>query len=120
MCFYVNMIIMSVINITSEENFESLVIKKGNIIQNKLFIVYFYAEWCGPCKMFSSVYDEKSLYYKDINMYKIDIDILENTASNYGIMSIPTLIVFKKGEEIAREVGVPVDFDEWILSIQSV
>lgn len=111
---------MSVIIIASEEKFESLVIKKEKNIKNKLCIVYFYAQWCGPCKMFSSTYEEKAVKYKDIDMYKIDIDTLENIASNYGIMSIPTLIVFKKGEEVAREDGVPVDFDEWISSVQMI
>ena len=77
-----------------EDNFYDLV-KEGN------FIVDFYADWCGPCKMLLPVLDE--IDFCDI--IKVNVDEYPDIAKNFGIMSIPTLIFFKNGIECEREIG---------------
>lgn len=76
------------------DDFYSL-IKKGN------YIVDFYADWCGPCKMLIPVLDE--IDFCDI--IKVNVDENEELARKFGIMSIPTLIFFKDGIEHEREIG---------------
>ncbi|MBQ9786111.1 MAG: thioredoxin [Clostridia bacterium] len=68
-------------------------------------LVDFYATWCGPCKMLAPILDEVSEESDKVKIVKVDIDENMDIAEKYGIMSIPTLIVFKEGQEIAREVG---------------
>lgn len=68
-------------------------------------LVDFYADWCGPCKMAEPVLDELSNTYKDkVLIVKVNVD--ENQiGSKYGVMSIPTTILFKNGNEVGRQVG---------------
>ena len=68
-----------------------------------LAFVDFYADWCGPCKMLSPVMDEISDSY---SVYKINVDEESKLASEYGIMSIPCVILFKDGKEYKRSVGL--------------
>lgn len=69
-------------------------------------LVDFYAEWCGPCKMAAPIIDEMAEEYKDqVKIVKLDVDQNQTTAGNYGVMSIPTMIVFKGGKEVDRKVG---------------
>ncbi len=69
-------------------------------------LVDFWATWCGPCKMAAPVLDELSEVYKDkVLMVKIDVDKNQTTPNRYGIMSIPTTILFKDGKEVGRQVG---------------
>ena len=77
-----------------EDNFYDLV-KEGN------FIVDFYADWCGPCKMLLPVLDE--IDFADI--IKVNVDEYPEIAKKFGIMSIPTLLFFKDGLEQEREIG---------------
>lgn len=71
-----------------------------------LFIVDFWAPWCGPCKMFAPVFEEASKNYKNINFYKLNVDEDEKDVSRkLGVMSIPTTIIFKDGKEIKRNIG---------------
>jgi thioredoxin 1 len=66
----------------------------------------FYAAWCGPCQMMAPVLDEiATKHAAKLKTVKLDTDANMTTASRYGIMSIPTLIVFKGGQEAARLVG---------------
>lgn len=69
--------------------------------------VDFYAEWCGPCKMAAPIVDKLSDEYKDKALItKVNVD--ENTvARDFGVMSIPTVIIIKNGEEIDRKIGFP-------------
>ena len=77
---------MSVIHGT-EEKFEEL-------IKGELVLVDFFATWCGPCKMLSPILEE----LKDVSVVKIDVDECPNLARKFGIMSVPTLMIFKDGE----------------------
>lgn len=83
--------------IKNEEEFNE-VIKKDKVV------VDFYAEWCGPCKMLSPILDKVS---KEMNLdtYKVNVDEVEDVARQYGIMSIPTVMVFEKGKMTKKNVG---------------
>ena len=63
-------------------------------------IVDFYADWCGPCKMLGPVLEETGF-----NVLKVNVDDFRELAVKYGIMSIPTLIKFKDGQEIKKVIG---------------
>ena len=68
-------------------------------------LVDFYADWCGPCKMLTPVIDEIAAEHPEVKVVKLNVDNAPEIASRYGVMSIPTLIVFKDGEEKTRIVG---------------
>lgn len=80
----------------------------NELLKNEdILLVDFFADWCGPCKMLAPVIDQIAEQYADkISVAKINIDENRDIASEYGIMSIPTIVVFKGGAEAAREVGV--------------
>ncbi len=73
---------------------------------DKPVLVDFYADWCGPCKMLSPVVEQIAGESDAYHVYKINVDQAADIAARYGIMSIPTLIVFKDGEAVKRTVGV--------------
>ena len=80
-------------------------------------LIDFWAEWCGPCKEISPLLDEISNEMKDkIKIVKINIDDNPNIPSQYGVQSIPTLIIFKKGEPVATKVGssIKTELISWI------
>lgn len=83
-----------------KENEFKEVIKEGTVL------VDCFATWCGPCKMLSPIVDQVSEEVKDVNFYKLDVDDAENISNEYGIMSIPTLLVFKDGELVNKSVGL--------------
>jgi len=64
-------------------------------------LVDFYADWCGPCQMLTPILEE----LQGIKIIKVDIDKFGDLATTYGIMSIPTLIFFKDGKEVKKEIG---------------
>ena len=76
-----------------------------NTVANGTALVDFYADWCGPCRMVSPIVDEIAEERKDITVGKVNVDDENALAMKYGVMSIPTLIVFKDGQEKTRIVG---------------
>ena len=75
------------------------------LINNKLVLVDFYATWCGPCRMISPLIDEIAEENTNLTVVKVDVDKYPNIATKYGIMSIPTLKVFKNGKEEKTSIG---------------
>lgn len=91
---------MNIIKV-SDENFEQEVLNS-----NIPVLVDFYADWCGPCKMLSPIVDEVANENDDIKVVKVNVDESQNTAIKYQVMSIPTLVVIKNGNEVNRSVGL--------------
>ncbi len=80
---------------------------KNEILEHKgTALVDFFADWCGPCKMVAPIIDEIANERPDIVVGKINVDESSELAEKYGVMSIPTLIVFKDGVETERVVGL--------------
>ena len=77
-----------------EEDFSSIISKDS-------WIVDFYADWCGPCKMLGPVLETVDF----ANILKINVDQFSELASKFGVMSIPTLVFFKDGEEKTKTIG---------------
>ena len=77
----------------------------NNEIKDGIVLVDFFATWCGPCKMQSPIIDSLKEERSDIKVLKVDVDKEEGVARTYGIMSIPTLMLFKDGKEVAKNVG---------------
>ena len=77
----------------------------NNAIASGTALVDFYADWCGPCRMVSPIVDEIAEERNDITVGKVNVDDENALAMKYGVMSIPTLIVFKAGKEKTRIVG---------------
>lgn len=84
----------------NEENFD-------NKIKNGVVVVDFFATWCGPCRMMSPILEEVCEEYEDkIQVYKVDVDDNENLSKNFGILSIPTILIFVNGEIKEKHVGL--------------
>lgn len=83
-----------------ENEFDSKVLSNS-----KKVLVDFYASWCGPCKMLGPVVNKVSLDDDTYDYYKIDIDEASEIARRYGVMSIPTLIVFENGKILKQDLG---------------
>lgn len=85
----------------TDQNFAQDVIKS-----DKPVMVDFWATWCGPCQMAGPVVDALADDYKGkIKIGKLDVDANQETAAKYGVQSIPTVILFRDGKEVARKVG---------------
>ena len=76
------------------------------INNNSLTVVDFWAPWCGPCKMFGPIFENVSNIKTGVKFCKLNVDEdNENISKEYGVMSIPTVILFKNGKEINRNIG---------------
>jgi thioredoxin 1 len=96
----------------SDATFETEVLKSGGPV-----VVDFWAEWCGPCKMIAPALDEISNSLGDkVKIVKLNVDENPAVAAKYGIMSIPTLMIFKNGELASRQVGAAPKqkLEQWI------
>ncbi len=90
---------MSVQHITDDE-YENAVLKSETPV-----LVDFWAPWCGPCKMVGPILEELSEELSGVKIVKIDIDQNNAWAGKLGIMSIPTMLIYKDGEVVAKQVG---------------
>src|SRR6266446_5682930 len=96
----------------SDADFDAEVLKASGPV-----VVDFWAEWCGPCKMIAPVLDEISgVLGSKVKIVKLNVDESPATAQKYGIMSIPTLMIFKNGEMASRQVGAAPKqkLEQWI------
>ena len=84
---------MEIIHLTNE-NFNDLIKEKT--------LVDFYANWCGPCKMIAPELEKTE---SNVKVVKVDVDEFEDLARTYGVMSIPTLVLFENGKELKRTIG---------------
>lgn len=91
---------MAVIEIT-KENYETEVVQSEQPV-----LLDFWASWCGPCQMLSPVVDQIGEEREDIKVGKINVDAQQELAMQFRVVSIPTLVVMKQGEESDRSVGV--------------
>lgn len=91
------------------------------VINNKgLTIVDFFADWCGPCKMFGPIFENVSNKFNDIKFCKLNVDEDNSEISRkLGVMSIPTIILFKDGIEIKRNIGF-LDEDSLINFLEDI
>ena len=87
--------------VLTKENFE------GEVIKSEVpYLVDFWASWCGPCKMVSPIIDELAEEYEGrVNVGKINVDEQGELASEYAIVSIPTIMIFKNGKVVEKVVG---------------
>ena len=96
----------------SDDTFDAEVLKASGPV-----VVDFWAEWCGPCKMIAPVLDEISgALGSKVKIVKLNVDESPATAQKYGIMSIPTLMIFKNGQMASRQVGAAPrqKLEQWI------
>ena len=90
---------MSVVTIT-KDNFASEVLQSS-----KPVLLDFWATWCGPCRMLSPVVDQVAEERTDVKVGKVNVDEQPELAAQFGVMSIPTLLVFKDGKLVNQSVG---------------
>jgi thioredoxin 1 len=91
----------SAVPAVTDANFQSEVLEAGQVV-----LVDFWAEWCGPCRMIAPVVEEIASELGDrMKVVKLDIDANPEVPGRLGIMSIPTLIIFKDGQAAERTVG---------------
>ncbi|MGL4392191.1 MAG: thioredoxin [Fusobacteriaceae bacterium] len=84
----------------NESNFDKEVIKSSGVV-----VVDFWAEWCGPCKMLGSVLEELANEMQDIKICKINVEEEPLLAGKYKVRSIPTVLIFRDGNQISNFVG---------------
>ena len=89
----------------TKDNFQAEVLDANGTV-----LIDFWATWCGPCRMLAPIVDEVANEHHEIKLGKIDVDAEPELAEKFGIMTIPTLLVFKNGEQVNKSVGlIPKD-----------
>ncbi len=91
---------MAIIDLT-KENFQAEITKS-----DKPILVDFWAVWCGPCQMMAPILHELETEMPDVQIGKVNVDEQMDLARQFRVVSIPTLIIFKNGQEVQRMVGV--------------
>ena len=91
---------MAIIDLT-KENFQAEITKS-----DKPVLVDFWAAWCGPCQMMAPILHELETEMPDVQIGKVNVDEQMDLARQFRVVSIPTLIIFKNGQEVQRMVGV--------------
>ena len=89
------------VTVITKDNFQTEVLQA-----DKPVLVDFWAAWCGPCRMLSPVVDQIAEENADIKVGKINVDEEPELAQRFGIMSIPTVLVFKDGKKTASSIGL--------------
>lgn len=87
--------------IITKENFQEEVLHSPQTV-----LIDFWADWCGPCRMLSPIIDQVAADHSDVKIGKVNVDEQPELAARFGVMSIPTLIVFRNGEKIEESVGL--------------
>ncbi|HLH93907.1 MAG TPA: thioredoxin [Xanthobacteraceae bacterium] len=103
---------MATVGKVSDADFDSEVLKASGAV-----VVDFWAEWCGPCRMIAPALEEIATSMNGkVKIVKLNVDENPRTASKYGVMSIPTLMLFKNGEMASRQVGAAPKqkLEQWI------
>ena len=106
---------MSIVKEISQDNFDADVLGS-----DKPVLVDFWAEWCGPCKQLAPTISEIAQNNEGkLDVVKIDVDANRDLAVQYGIRSIPTLMIFKDGEAVGTEIGAlsKQQLEEFVLKV---
>lgn len=89
----------------TDNNFQDTALAEGTVS-----VVDFWAEWCGPCRMIAPVIEELATKYGEkVMVGKVDVDNNPNTAMEYGVRSIPTILIIKDGKVVDKHVGVTTE-----------
>ena len=91
---------MSLVNLNSE-NFTKEVLE-----EEKPVLIDFWADWCSPCKMMAPILEELAEKIPGASFYKVDVDEDEKLARSFGILSIPTMILFVDGKQVEKHIGL--------------
>ena len=91
---------MAIVHVTTD-SFEKEVMQA-----DKPVLVDFWTSWCGPCRMLAPVIDQLGDELEDVKVCKVDVDSEPSLATKFGVMSIPTLMVFKDGQTVESSLGV--------------
>lgn len=94
-----------VVNVSSQAEFARRLEEAGG----RLVVIDFFAQWCGPCKRIAPELDQAAAEYPDVVFLKVDIDVLDDIASEYEVSSMPTFVFLKKRKRLDRFSGANMD-----------